>query len=131
MFFLSRWIYSDTDHAKNIEVLTYLLTDEQVAYMLSHPNEVVHQPSNTELRLKNVNTVLRIRNLTNEIAFGKLLWCMPDEAWGIVEIHYIPTPEQSKRYSNIVIPMGLLSLKRNDSPPDPITVKWDELYVYR
>ena len=47
-FILYRWIYSDKGFAKNIEILTYLLTDEQVAYMLSHPNEEVRQPTRQE-----------------------------------------------------------------------------------
>src|SRR5438552_2518787 len=65
LLFLYRWIYSDMSHAKDIEVLTYLLTDEQVAYMLSHPDEEVMQPSNKTLwSSKNMNVVLRFRNLT-------------------------------------------------------------------
>ncbi len=129
-FFLVRWLYSDKGHAKNIEVLTYLLTDEQVAYMLTHPNEEVQQPSNRELRFKDVNAVFRIRNLTGGVAWGTLSWGIDSIRGGKLEISEIPLP-MHKRYANTIIPIGIIVHERNDSPPDPITYKWDELYVYR
>lgn len=132
MICLVRWIYSDMSHAKKIEVLTYLLTDEQVCYMLSHPDEVVQQPSKKDLSSKNdVNVVLRIRNLTGGVAWGRLSWTIPGMRWSIVDVHEIPVPGKSKKYGDIVIPMGGIPFEREEAPPESITVRWDELYVYR
>ena len=130
MFFLVRWLYADKGHAKNIEVLTYLLTDEQVAYMLTHPNEEVQQFSKKNLSSKNMNVVFRIRNLTGGLAWGKLSWTMPGMGWSGVNVPYIPIPGKSRKYADIIIPIGVLLMERADSLPDPITYKWDELYVY-
>ena len=129
--FIYRWLYSDKGHAKNIEVLTYLLTDEQVAYMLVHPDEIVQQPNKKELRLQNVNVVLRIRNLTGGVASGKLSWTMPGMARSEVDINDIPNPSDSRRYANTVIPLGIVIGERGDVPPYPISTSWKELYVYR
>lgn len=130
MIFLVRWLYSDRSYAKNIEVLTYILTDEQVCYMLCHPDEVIQQPSNKDLSSQNVNVVLRIRNLIGGHAWGRLSWMMPGRGWSIVDVHYMPVPGKTKKYGDIIIPMGKIIAGRNDSPPEPITVKWDKLYVY-
>ncbi len=131
-FFLYRWLYSDMSHAKDIEVLTYLLTDEQVSYMLLHPDETVKQPSTKELSMKYVNVVLRVRNLTGGVAWGRLSWIMPGWRWSIVDVHEIPGPRQSQKYGDIIISMGIVIGERgDDSPPDPIKIKWETLYVYR
>jgi hypothetical protein len=133
MFFLVRWLYSDKSYAKNIEVLTYLLTDEQVCHMLSHPDVVVQQPSKKDLSMKNVNVVFRIRNLIGGVAFGRLSWKMPGMQWNVVDVNEMPIPGQPKKYKkygDIIISAGIVIAGRgDDSPPDPITVKWDTLYV--
>ena len=77
MVFLVRWLYSDKGHAKNIEVLTYLLTDEQAASMLTHPNEEVQQLNKTDLSSKNMNVVFRISKSDWWIFLSPLAWAMP------------------------------------------------------
>lgn len=131
MFFFYRWLYSDKAYAKNIETFTYLLTDEQVIYMLSHPNEPVQQPTRKELRLKNLNAVLRLRNLKGGIAYGTLKWGILDEGWSMIDIDYIPTPSDSAKYANVIIPLGMIIAERTDGLPDPIIVEWEKFYVYR
>ena len=130
-FFLVRWFYSDMSHAKNVEVRTYLLTDEQVSYMLLHPDEPVKQSSNKDLAKKNVNVVLRLRSVTGELVWGRLSWTMPGRGWSVVDVHYIELPGKSEQYSDIIIPMGTIVAEQNNSLPAPIRVKWDSLYVYR
>lgn len=127
--FIYRWLYTDRSHAKNIEVLTYLLTDEQVAYMLLHPNDVIQQPSNKDLRFKYVNVVLRIRNLTGGIASGRLSWGIGKDEAKLVDIVEIPILGQAQKYSNIVIPIGIVIVSNNNLLPEPILIKWKELYV--
>ena len=131
-FFLVRWMYSNKSYAKNIEVLSYLLTDEQVVYMLSHPNEEIQQPTNKALSSKYVNVVLRIRNRIGGLAWGKLSWTISERGmgWSVVNVHEIPSPHDAKKYADIIIPVGKIIAMRNDSLPDPIIVKWDALYVY-
>jgi hypothetical protein len=84
--FLERWFFSDIGHANKIKILTYLLTDEQVCTMLSHPNEEILQPNSKELCMKELNVVLRIKNTTGEIAWGTLSWRMPDRYWSKVDV---------------------------------------------
>lgn len=132
MLFLYRWIYSNMSHAKNIEVLTYLLTDEQVSYMLAHPDEEVTQPSTKELSGKYVNVVIRLRNKTGGIAYGKLAWKMYGIHWNEVDVGDIPVPGEKEKYGDVIISMGVVIIERgDDSAPDPIKVKWEKLYVYR
>ena len=131
MIFMARWLYSDIGHAKNIEVRSYLLTDEQVRDMLSYPNEDIQQPSKKQISSKNMNVVLRIRNLTGGLAWGRLSWTLPYTQWHIVDVPDIPVPEKGRKYADIIIPIGIIPMGRADSPPEPITVKWDEFYVYR
>jgi hypothetical protein len=132
VFFVLRWLYSDIGHAKNIEVLSYLLTDEQVAEMLSHPNEEIQQPSSKDLWMKNVNVVFRIRNVTRGIAIGRLAWTMPKRMtyWNIVDVHEIAVPGKDPKYSDVIIPAGIAVAVQN-GPLPLIEFKWTELYVQR
>lgn len=129
-FFLYRWIYSDMSYAKNLEVIPYLLTDDQVSQMLLHPDVDIQQPSKNELADKNVNVVLRIRNLDRGTVWGKLSWKMSGWSWKELDVPYIYVPEKAKKFSDIIIPMGVQITVPRDYPPNPIEVKWDELYVY-
>ena len=130
-FFLNKWIYSDKGYTENIEVLTYLLTDEQIIYMLSHPDEEVKQPNKKDLYLKNVSAVFRIRNIYNGVAEGRLLWTMPGWGWSAVDVIQVQVPRKKKKYGDVIIALGVQITDRDETPPDPITVKWGELYVYR
>jgi hypothetical protein len=131
MIFIVRWLYSDMSHAKDIEVKTYLLTDEQVREMLSHPNDEVQQPTKRQIQSKDMNVVLRVRNLNGGVAWGRLSWIMPYDVWHIVDIPDIPFPGRKEKYANVIIPVGILAMERNDELPEPITVRWESLYVYR
>lgn len=133
--FLIRWFYSEKSYAKNIEVLTYILTDEQISYMLSHPDEEVQQPTQKELYLKPVSVVLRFRNRYDGVVQGKLSWTMPEWGWNPVNVIDIPITDNpynpNQKFGNIIISLGIQFAIQEDIPPDPITVRWDELYVYR
>ncbi len=115
--FLYRWIYSEMSYAKNIEILTYLLTDDQVCYMLSHPNEEITQPNQKDLDLINVNVVLRLRNLNGGIAYGKLSWTMPGWGWSSVDVNDIPISSNlKKKYGDIIISLGIRIASSKDIP---------------
>ncbi len=130
--FIFRWIFSDKNYAKNIEIQSYILTDEQISYMLAHPNENVRQPTKKELFLKPVSLVLRVRNLNGGAAEGQLSWSMPEKRWNSVYVNNIPTNRNTKQqFSDIIISLGTLITDREEIPPDPVSIRWDELYVYR
>lgn len=131
MFFLARWIYSSAWIATDIEVKTYLLSDDYVLEMLSHPNEEIQQPTERQIESKNMNVVLRIRNLNGGVAWGRLSWKLPYSTWRIVDVPHMPVPWMKEKYANIIIPVGILAMVREDTPPEEITVRWDSLYVYR
>ncbi len=130
-FFLFRWIYSDINYARNIEVLSYILTDEQVCYLVCHPEEEINQLNQKELFLKEVNLVLRIRNLYSGFVKGRLSWSRPGEEWNTVDVKDIPIPGNSKKFGDIIIALGVRIVGKDDMPPDPVSIRWDELYVYR
>jgi hypothetical protein len=131
MIFFMRWFYSDMGHAKDIEVKTYLLNDEHVFEMLLHPNEEIQQPTQRQLSSKNISAVLRIRNLTDGVAWGRLSWKLPYSPWKIVDVPFIPVSGMKEKYVDIIISAGTLAMTRRDELPEQITVKWDSLYVYR
>jgi hypothetical protein len=132
MFFLVRWIYSDIWHAKHIEVKTYLLNDEQVLEMFSHPNEEIQQPTKRQIGMKNMNAVLRIRDLTGGVTWGRLAWKLPyRSAWETVDVPDMTAPWLEEKYANIIIPVGIIAMIQDDTLPEPITVRWKSLYVYR
>jgi len=130
MFFLVRWFCYDMSHTKKIEVLPYLLTDEQVSNMFSHRDETVRQLTEKELSSKNINVVLRIKNLGDGIAWGKLSWDYHHWGWKKVDVSYMPGKADSGKYADIVIPIGNIAFREIDAPPEPLTIKWNELYVY-
>src|ERR1700733_16324745 len=89
MNIFSRLYYSDMSYAKNIEVLSYILTDEQVLSMLSHSNKPIQQPNERELATKNLNVVLRLRNLQERRASGRMVWKTTGMYPSVVDIPYI------------------------------------------
>lgn len=127
---LTRAVFWDKSYAKNIEIRTYLLTDDQVLTMLSHPNEPIQQPNQRELTSKNLNVVLRMRNMKGGLAFGKLAWTMPGMGWNLIDVHEIERFHHSPRYSDIVIPVGVLPMEQTDDLPGSIKVSWESFSVH-
>ena len=130
-FFVIRWLYSDKNYTQNIEVLSYILTDDQVSYMLAHPNEEIQQPTNRMLDDHFVNVVLRVRNRGLGVTWGALSWNMYGGNWNIIDVVDIPRSIDSQKYGNIIIPIGKNIPLQDDELPKPINIKWNEFYVYR
>ena len=130
-FFLVRWLYSDENYTQNIEVLSYILTDDQVSYMFAHPNEAIQQPTNRMLEDHSVNVVLRLKNRARRLTWGKLKWRMCKREWHIVDVADIPRENDKDKYAQIVIPIGNAIAHHNDELPDPVEVEWEQFYVYR
>lgn len=129
--FIYRWLYSDLAHAKDIEIKTYLLTDEQVSYMFAHPEKEIQQPRKPALRSKNVNVVISLGDSIGGKAYGELAWSLPGMGWNKVDVKYVAKSAKAPDNAVMVIPIGVYIIEREDSLPEPIEVKWEKLYVYR
>ena len=131
--FLVRWIYSDRGYAKKIEVKAYLLNDQQVLEMLTHPENDVVQPPQKDLHLKNANVVLRLKNHGGGSAWGTFAWRIGnDQQWAKIDIELPPSyVKHAKRFSDFIIPVDIVVLFNNEDPPKEIQTKWDSLYAYR
>lgn len=127
---LTRAFFWDKSYAKNIEIRTYILPDEQVHSMLAHPDDPIQQPNQRELASKNLSVVLRMRNMKGGYTFGRLAWTMPGMGWNLIDVHEIERFHRSPRYSDIIIPVGVLPMKQTDDPPGPIKVRWESFSVY-
>ena len=130
-FFLIRWIYSDRNYAKQIEIKPYLLNDEQVAHMFAHPDEEIQQPTQMYLSRRNSNLVLRIKNHGEAHAWGTLSWQLADYGWQKFDIDRLPpaNPSQGEKFYDFVIPMDIVVSFDDDLPPHKITTKWNSLYT--
>jgi hypothetical protein len=131
--FIVRWLYRSPAYAKNIEVQAYLLNDNQVLELLSHPEKDIVQPPQKDLYLKNVNVVLRIKNHGSATAWGTLAWRLGDQGWSKFDIGDFPPvhAKNAKRLNDYIIPVGVVVPFNNDLPPEEIGIKWDSLYRYR
>lgn len=134
-FFISRWIswilYNDFEYAKKIEVKPYLLNDDQVIEMLTHPEQEILQPPQRDLYLKNVNLVLRVSNHGDSAAWGVLAYRVFENGdWFRLEVD-IPssTREINKQNYDYVIPLGVVVPFNNDNLPEYIHYKWFSLYT--
>ena len=127
VFFLERWLFSNRGYAKKMEIRTYLLTDEQVALVLSHPNEDITQPSQKNLYNKNINLLLRIKNHKGAAAWGSLAWKTGYHSWQILQVGGLSGYD--KKFADFVIPIGIQPVLNSDEPPEEVRVKWLSLYT--
>jgi len=98
-----------------------LLTDEQVDYMRTHPNETPTRLTGKELYMKPVNLVLRIQN-DGEIYTGGPLYLRINgiNKWHEIEVDEI-APKNSKTgesSKDFVIPIGMQNFSQSDKPVD-------------
>ncbi|HSX04127.1 MAG TPA: hypothetical protein VLG76_05300 [Rhabdochlamydiaceae bacterium] len=133
-FFISRWfsslLYSDFEYSKKIEVKPYLLNDDQVIEMLTHPEQEVQQPPQKDLYLKNVNLVLRIKNDGGSAVWGVLAYRVFENGnWFRVEVN-VPSSKReiNKQVYDYVIPLGVVVPFNNNNLPEHIQYKWCSLY---
>ncbi len=96
-----------------------LLTDEQIDYMRTHPNEAPVRLTGKELYMKNVNLVMRIKN-EGEIYTGGPLYLRIEgtNKWHEIEVDEIApkgskTGESSRDY---IIPVGVQNFSQSDQP---------------
>ncbi|NNM43942.1 MAG: hypothetical protein HKM07_06330 [Chlamydiae bacterium] len=122
IFFLEKWIFSNRGYAKQIEIKTYILTDEQVVWLLNHPDEEVEQPLQKDLHRKNVNAVIRMKNRGKEQFWGLFTWETPNLRSHLVGIDN--NASYKDKFMNFVFPMGRRIYVDYDESPEEITVAW-------
>jgi hypothetical protein len=129
--FFVRWFYSNRGYAKKIEVKPYLLNDEQVLQLLTHPEKDIRQPPQKDLYLKNANVVLRLKNHGGASAWGTLAWRIGNQQWSKIDIDLPPShAKHAKRFNDFIIPVDIVVGIDKEDPPSGIQTKWDSLYTY-
>ena len=128
LLFFERWFFSDRGYAKNIEIKSYILTDEQAAWVLAHPEEEVKQPTQKELYLKPVNIVIRIKN--KSYAWGTLAYRFKNHNWNCIDVDFSRPSKIEEQYYNFVLPKGILIADNSDEVPENVQIHWESLYTY-
>ncbi len=120
-------LFSNKSYAKQIEVKTYILTQEQVAKLFKDPNKDLIQLSIDKLHsIKNSYFIIRIKNLGKSHAWGVLSCKVP----GINDPLKISIPTINKSFCDYVICISGIFVSYNESSPYPIvTYEWSELYT--
>ncbi|NNM43941.1 MAG: hypothetical protein HKM07_06325 [Chlamydiae bacterium] len=126
-FFLERWLFSNRGYAKEMEIKTYLLTDEQLAWSLSHQDEEIKQPSQKDLYNRNVNLLLRIKNHRGASAWGSLAWKTKYQGWQMLQVGGLSCYD--KKFADFVVPIGIQKVANSDELPEEVRVKWLSLYT--
>ena len=122
-------LFSNKNYAKQIEVKTYILTQEQVAQLFREPNKEPHFFTSKELNnlaRRKRYCVIRVKNL------GEL------HAWGILScrvrcIHEpfkIPIFTNRNQFCDSVIDIsGTVIAEAKNSPYPDMSYEWSELYT--
>ena len=123
-------LFSNKGYAKQIEVKTYILTQEQVAQLFKEPNKMPIQLTVDELNkisneTKNRYIVIRVKNLGNLHAWG-VLSCKT----GLRNPIMIGIPSIKNTYSDYVICISGIFITSSEQNIYPATeYEWPELYT--
>ena len=124
-------LFSNKRYAKNIEVKTYVLTQEQVSDLFKYPNRKPIQLTVDELDKATSETkkryfVARVKNLGNRHAWGTLsckVRCIRDP----LKIPVISIREHF--CDHIICITGFIISSKKDSPYPDMSYEWSELYT--
>ncbi len=123
-------LFSNKSYAKQIEVKTYILTQEQVAKLFIDSNKEPIQLTVEELNkisneTKNRYIVIRVKNLGNLHAWG-VLSCKT----GLRNPIMIGIPSIKSTYSDYVICLSGIFIASSEQSSYPATAyEWSELYT--
>ncbi len=122
-------LFSNKSYAKQIDVKTYILTQEQVAELFKSPNTEPNLFTSKELNnltRKKRYCVIRVKNL-GELNVWGVLFCKIPGINGKVKVE-IPSIE---RYfcDYVVCISGVYVSSGEDSPYPIVTYEWSELYT--
>ena len=122
-------LFSNKSYAKQIEVKTYILAQEQVAELFKTPDKEPHLYSSNELNnltRKKRYCVIRVKNLGELNTWGTLSCKIP----GINENIKVEIPSIEKYFCDYVICISGVYLGSGENSRYPIvTYQWSELYT--
>ena len=124
---VDKLLFSNKGYAKQIEVKTYILTQEQVAELFKEPNKEPIQLTVEELNKNDKNCfVVRVKNLGERHAWG-VLSCT---ARTINKPFKIPIISIKNQFCDSVLSIiGVVIAETENSPYPDISYKWSELYT--
>jgi len=121
-------LFSNKRYAKNIEVKTYILTQEQVSDLFKYPDKEPVQL--TINKLNNINIiyfVARVKNLGKKHAWGLLNFNIPNVGMPI-KVSVINVKKQYYcDYVTCLTSIAMYQENKNSAPL--ISYKWSELYT--
>ncbi len=120
-------LFSNKEYAKQIEVKTYILTQQQVAELFNEPDKEPVQLITEELnKISKIYFIVRAKNSGKKSAWGKLSCNVP----GIHEAIQLDMPCIREFFCTYVICIADVFISHNKTNVYPsITYKWDELYT--
>ena len=126
---MQKLLFSNKSYAKNIEVKTYILTQEQVAQLFREPNKEPHFFTSKELNnlaRRKRYCVIRVKNLGKLNTWGILSCKIP----GINENVQVEIPTIEKYFCDYVVCISGVYVGPGENSPYPIvTYEWSELYT--
>ncbi|NGX48673.1 MAG: hypothetical protein K940chlam5_00263 [Candidatus Anoxychlamydiales bacterium] len=124
--FFQRWRQIDMGYTKKMEIKSYLLTDDGAAYLLQNPQKEISQPMQSELYKKNINVVLRVKNLKRKIAWGTISYKIGEKR---LFVDVINIEGESDKFNNFVISVGNIITSDEDKKPKSLDAKFKTLYT--
>lgn len=129
MDFVDRILFSDKSYATEMEVKSYIITQEQACAALSDPTQEITQLDNKKLYRKNTFLFLQVRNNGKKHAWGTLACKVPTYHYPIkISIFGVGRPDRHS-YNTYLIQLGSLLLTQNETGTPSIKTEWDELYT--
>ncbi len=124
---IEKILFSNKSYAKQIEVKTYILTQEQVVNLFKDPQKEPMRLIVDELnKIDKLYFVARVKNLGSSNAWGVLNFQVPSSTFPIK----ITILNIQRDYCDFVICIsGLLVSQKNDTVVPSIKYKWSELYT--
>lgn len=121
-------LFSNKSYAKNIEVKTYVLTQDQVVDLFKYPEKAPEQIPAEKLNKIGLKSyfVVRVRNLGTLHAWGTLS-C---KVRCIHKPFKIPIISIEKQFcDNIICVIGVFIAETKSGPYPEMSYKWSELYT--
>ncbi len=127
MSIIEKILFSNKSYAKQIEVKTYILTQEQVSDLFRESNKEPKRLSVEELNKNDKNYfVVRVKNLGSSHAWGSLNCQIPNVNLPVK----IPVISIKQFYCDYVVCLsGILISQENNNVAPTIKYNWSKLYI--
>jgi hypothetical protein len=121
-----RILFSDKAYEKNLQVKTYILRSDQVAYLLNNPNEEPEQLIGSEIATATNYLVVRVKNMGEKHAWGTLACTVP-AVWDPINVPIVSIGDE---FCNYIISLDKIAvLFSHDTFAPKVTFKWYQLYT--